>query len=157
MTNANDDLIQRLYAAFAKHDGKAMAECYAPDATFTDPVFVDLRGREPGAMWTMLTARADDLVVELLDHSADGDTGHAHWVADYTFTQTGRKVHNDVQASFRFRNGLIADQVDWFDFRAWAKQALGPAGMLLGWTPFLRNKVRRQARQGLDRFLASNP
>jgi ketosteroid isomerase-like protein len=157
VANQNDELIQRLYAAFAAHDGKAMAACYAPDAHFSDPVFVDLKGREPGAMWTMLTARAEDLVVELREHAADGDTGSAHWVADYTFTQTGRKVHNDVRAAFRFREGLIVDHVDTFDFRAWAKQALGPVGLLLGWTPMVRNKVRTQARQGLDKFLASNP
>jgi ketosteroid isomerase-like protein len=156
VTDANDELIQRLYAAFAKHDGKAMASCYAPDAHFSDPVFVDLRGREPGAMWTMLTGRAEDLTVELREHDADGDTGHAHWIANYTFTQTGRKVHNDVRAAFRFRDGLIVDHVDTFDFPRWARQALGTTGLLLGWTPMVRNKVRAQARAGLDKFLASN-
>jgi uncharacterized protein len=156
MANPNDELIQRLYAAFAAHDGVAMAACYAPDAHFSDPVFIDLHDKEPGAMWTMLTARAEDLKVELREHDADGDTGRAHWVADYTFTQTGRKVHNDVHAAFRFRDRLIVDHVDTFDFRAWAEQALGPVGLLLGWTPMVRNKVRAQARQGLDKFLASN-
>src|SRR5262249_41117213 len=41
--NPNDELIRRLYTAFASHDGPAMAACYAPDAHFSDPVFVDLR------------------------------------------------------------------------------------------------------------------
>jgi ketosteroid isomerase-like protein len=156
MANPDDELIQRFYAAFAAHDGPAMAACYAPDAHFSDPVFVDLTGKEPGAMWTMLTARADDLAVRLEDHSADGDTGTAHWLADYTFTQTGRKVHNDVRAAFRFRDGLIVDHVDTFDFHVWAKQALGTTGLLLGWTPIVKNKVRQTARAGLDKFLASS-
>jgi hypothetical protein len=34
------------------------------------------------------------------------------------------------------------------------RQALGPAGMVLGWTPLLRGKVRREARAGLDAFVA---
>ena len=53
----------------------------------------------------------------------------------------------------RFADGLIADHVDDFDFHRWARQALGTSGLLLGWTPFLRNAVRRRARAGLDEYL----
>src|SRR5215211_776213 len=127
-----------------------MAGCYAPGARFHDPVFQELRGEEPGAMWRMLTSRADDLRVELAEHDADDSTGSAHWLADYTFTQTGRPVHNDVQARFRFANGLIAEHDDSFGFHGWARQALGPAGLLLGWTPIIQGPVRRRARAGLD-------
>jgi ketosteroid isomerase-like protein len=156
MTNANDELIQRFYAAFARRDGEAMAACYAPDAHFSDPVFVDLRGEEPGAMWIMLTRRAADLEVRLVEHAAQGDTGTARWIANYTFTQTGRRVSNDVRATFRFSDGLIADHVDTFGFHRWARQALGPSGLLLGWTPAVRSAVRRRARAGLDQFLAAS-
>ena len=70
MSTAHEDLIKRFYAAFAAHDGYTMASCYAPNATFSDPVFTDLKGEEPGAMWRMLTGRADDLTVELVEHEA---------------------------------------------------------------------------------------
>ena len=150
----NDAVIQRLYGAFANRDGDTMASCYAPDASFSDPVFTDLQGAEPGAMWRMLTSQASDLRVVLLDHQADGDRGSARWRAHYTFSQTGRPVVNDVRASFRFADGLIADHRDEFDFHRWARQALGPAGLLLGWTPVLKAAVRRRARANLDEFLA---
>jgi hypothetical protein len=132
-----------------------MAACYAPGARFSDPVFTDLKGDEPGAMWRMLTARANGLEVRLAEHAADGDTGSAHWLADYTF-RTGRRVHNDVHAEFRFEDGLIAEHRDSFSFYAWSRQALGPVGLALGWSPVLRDKVRREARAGLDEFLASD-
>lgn len=154
MSHPNDELIQRFYAAFAKHDGDAMAACYTPDAHFSDPVFTDLRGAEPGAMWRMLTGRAEDLEVELVEHEAEDERGSAHWLADYTFSSTGRKVHNDVRAEFRFQDGLIAEHRDSFSFYAWSRQALGPAGLALGWTPLIHGKVKRQARAGLDEFLA---
>jgi uncharacterized protein len=154
MPEANSELIRRFYAAFAARDGSAMAELYAPDARFSDPVFPDLRGEEPGAMWRMLTGRAADLEVELVEHEADGDQGAARWIARYTFTQTGRPVENDVRASFRFAGGLIAEHRDEFDFHRWSRQALGAPGLLLGWTPLLRASVRRRARAGLDEFLA---
>jgi ketosteroid isomerase-like protein len=155
VSDATAELIRRFYAAFDAHDGDAMAAMYAPDARFSDPVFTDLRGDEPGAMWRMLTSRADDLKVDLIEHGADGDQGSARWVAHYTFTQTGRPVRNDVRASFRFADGLIAEHRDDFGFHAWSRQALGTPGLLLGWTPILRAATRRRARAQLDEFMAS--
>jgi ketosteroid isomerase-like protein len=152
VASANEALIERFYSAFDQRDGAAMAACYTPDATFSDPVFPDLRGSEPGDMWRMLTSRATDLRVELHEHEADDERGSAHWIAHYTFAQTGRPVVNDIHASFRLRGGLIAAHQDRFDFHRWARQALGRSGLLLGWTPLLRNAVRRRARAGLDEF-----
>jgi ketosteroid isomerase-like protein len=157
VTSAQSELIERFYAAFARRDGSAMAGCYTPDIRFEDPAFGELRGEEPGAMWRMLTGRAADLEVCLAGHSADGDQGSAHWLADYTFSATGRPVHNDVQARFRFRDGLICDHEDRFSFWTWSRQALGPAGLALGWTPLLRARVRREARSGLEAFRRAEP
>ena len=42
----NEELIRGLYAALGRRDGEAMARCYADGATFSDPVFVGLRGAE---------------------------------------------------------------------------------------------------------------
>lgn len=151
--DSNSALIEKFYNAFAARDGDTMASLYAPDASFRDPVFTDLTGDEPGAMWKMLTSRAEDLEVKLVDHSASDESGTAHWIATYTFTQTGRHVVNDVHAHFRFQGGLIAEHMDDFNFYKWSRQALGPAGLLLGWTPFLRSGVQKKARAGLDAFV----
>jgi len=151
-----EELIERFYGAFARHDGAAMEACYAPDVEFSDPVFGTLRGPEAGAMWRMLTGRAKDLHVELLENAAEGGRGAARWRATYTYTQTGRPVVNDVRAAFRFADGRIAGHADSFSFHAWARQALGPPGLLLGWTPVLRATVRRRARQALDEFMAAD-
>jgi ketosteroid isomerase-like protein len=148
-------LLDRFYAAFARLDGEEMAACYAPDASFSDPVFVGLHGEQPGGMWRMLTSRAKNLSVELVSRDADESAGTAHWVAQYQFAQTGRPVVNDVQSKFQFADGLITSQVDDFDFHRWSRQALGLPGLLLGWTPMLRGSVQRKARAGLDKFLAA--
>jgi ketosteroid isomerase-like protein len=148
-----DDVIERFYGAFDRRDGDAMAACYAADAHFRDPVFGELDAAETGAMWRMLTGRAADLRVELAEHESDDETGSAHWIARYTFTQTGRPVVNDVRARFRFSDGLIVEHVDRFRFWAWSRQALGTQGLLLGWTPQLRLRVHREARAGLRRWM----
>jgi hypothetical protein len=129
-----------------------MTACYAPGAHFRDPAFGDLEGEEIGAMWRMLTGRATDLKIELHEHEAGADSGSAHWIARYTFS-TGRPVVNDIQAKFRFADdGLITDHVDDFDFRKWAKQALGPMGNLVAVLPPLRSKARGKALEQLAAF-----
>jgi ketosteroid isomerase-like protein len=146
----NAELIAQLYEALNRHDGEAMARLYDPEGRFHDPAFGELTGAEAGDMWRMLTGRAEDLKVELAEHSAEGDTGTAHWIATYTFS-TGRHVVNDVQARFRFRDGLITDHEDTFSLWHWARQALGPPGLLLGLPP-LNQVVRRRARGDLADF-----
>ena len=150
--DANRATIERLYAAFGECNGSAMTACYAPGAHFHDPAFGDLEGDDVGAMWRMLTGRATDLKIELHEHEAGEDSGSAHWIARYTFS-TGRPVVNDIQARFRFADdGKIADHVDDFDFRKWAKQALGPMGNLIAVLPPLRSKARAKALEQLAAF-----
>jgi ketosteroid isomerase-like protein len=149
----NAELIRDLYEAMDRHDGEAMARLYDPDGRFSDPAFGELSGAEAGDMWRMLTGRAEDLSVELAEHSAEGDTGTARWIARYTFTRTGRPVVNDVRARFRFRDGRIVEHRDSFPFWAWARQALGPPGLVLGLPP-LNLLIRRRAREDLSKFRA---
>lgn len=151
-SRANAAVIESLYAALGRRDGEAMAACYLPDARFSDPAFGELRGEDVGRMWRMLTARASEIEVDLLEHEAGEGSGSAHWVARYPFAATGRRVMNDVRAEFRFREGRIAEHDDRFDLRRWAAQALGPRGRMLGMTPLLPRVVQRQARGQLARF-----
>ena len=152
--SANEETIRRFYAAFQKRDAATMASCYAPDVRFSDPVFTDLRGGDAGAMWKMLCERGKDLKIEFSGVSADGATGRAHWEAWYTFSTTGRKVHNVIDATFEFRDGMIVKHTDRFDLYRWSRQALGVAGVLLGWSPLLQNKVRAMAAKGLADYRA---
>ena len=153
MPTPNEELLERFYGAFSRRDGAGMEACYTPDVSFSDPVFTDLHGAEAGGMWRMLTGRAKDLEVELLEHEADDERGSARWRATYTYSQTGRPVVNDVRSEMRFDDaGLIVLQRDEFDFWRWARQALGTTGLLLGWTPVLKHSVRDKARAGLAAF-----
>jgi len=150
---ATDELIHRLYQELSRRDHQAMAACYTADATFCDPVFPRLRGLEVAGMWRMLCQRATDLRIEFRDVATDGVRGSAHLEAWYTWSATGRPVHNVIEAGFRFRDGLIEAQVDRFDLYRWSRMALGVRGTLLGWTPMVQGAIRRQAGSALRRFL----
>jgi ketosteroid isomerase-like protein len=153
----NAQLIAKFYAAFDRRDGQAMQACYTGDVEFSDEVFPELKGPRAGGMWRMLCAQAKDLRVVASRIEADDTTGTAHWDATYTFTATGRKVRNSIEARFEFKDGLISRHTDSFDFWAWSKQALGFAGTALGWSPLLKYKVRKTAAKALEKFLAENP
>jgi hypothetical protein len=147
--------IHRFYTAFAELDDATMAACYAEDARFEDEAFVLSGRREIGGMWGMLceTTREKGRDVWKLEFSRVTEHS-AHWVAHYRFSATGRIVTNRIDAAFTFTpQGLIATHRDRFDFWGWSRQALGAPGLLLGWTPFLRGKVRQQAAATLRKYL----
>lgn len=150
----NAALIARFYTAFEACDAEAMAACYSDDVVFEDPAFGELHGEHARNMWRMLCARASDLRIEASAIRADDQEGSAHWEAWYGFSQTGRRVHNRIDARFRFRDGLICEHRDHFDLWRWSRQALGLPGLLLGWSSTLQDKVRNQARANLARFEA---
>ncbi len=155
MRDAHNALITEFYSAFQRLDADAMAACYTDDVVFSDPAFGELRGRDAGDMWRMLTTRAKDFSLTFDSVRSDDTRGSAHWVATYLFSATGNTVVNDIQARFVFRDGKICEHHDSFDLWRWSRQALGTKGLLLGWTPLVKNAVRAQARKGLKAFQAS--
>ena len=152
MPHPNTQLINRLYTSLAARDGAAMGAGYADDARFSDPVFRDLDAPGVRAMWAMLCSRATDLTVETSGIEADDTRGKARWIATYTFSKTGRRVRNVIDAEFEFRDGQIVRHTDTFDLWRWAGMALGAKGTLLGWTPLVQNAIRSEAMRGLEIF-----
>lgn len=152
--NRNEETIHRFYKAFADRDYRGMQDCYAAHAVFSDPVFRRLDAAQVKSMWEMLLRSAGDIQVSHRQVQADETKGSADWDAVYTFSATGRRVHNRVHARFVFdSDGKIIEHRDQFSFHAWARQALGITGLLLGWTSFLRNKVHANAMNKLREFM----
>lgn len=149
----NARVIETFYTSFQRRDIEGLVACYHPDVVFNDPVFRDLRGDRARGMWRMLGARASSLEITFRDVSADDERGRAHWEAIYPYGPAQRRVHNVIDASFRFRDGKIIEHTDVFDLHRWAGMALGLPGKLLGWLPPMQRAIRRKAGAQLDRFL----
>jgi ketosteroid isomerase-like protein len=152
----NDQLIKDFYDAFNRGDYAFMQQAYHPQATFYDPVFQELDATRVTAMWQMLLTASKDLKVMGSEVTSDQSTGSCRWDAWYTFSRTGRKVHNIVHAKFQFKDGKIFRHEDQFDLWRWARQALGLSGLLLGWSGAVQNKVRITAKSSLDKFLQAS-
>ncbi|MFZ1807859.1 MAG: nuclear transport factor 2 family protein [Cyclobacteriaceae bacterium] len=153
----NSELLTKFYTAFQKKDWKQMQECYHDEIHFNDPVFPDLHGRKAKAMWHMLTVASTDLVLTFSNVKTNSEKGTCHWEAIYSFSKTGRKVHNKIDADFIFKDGLIIKHDDHFDLWKWSRMALGFPGVLLGWTPFMTKKIQLMAEKNLSIFISKNP
>lgn len=151
----NEQLIITFYKAFQQKDYKTMQTCYADTAVFNDEVFVNLNATEVKAMWEMLCKKGKDLELVYSNVKSTDNTGSADWTATYSFSKTNRKVINRIHASFEFANGKIIKHTDQFEFYTWASQALGITGSLLGWSSFLKNKIRKEGRKNLITFMAN--
>lgn len=146
-------VIRGFYEAFKISDAEAMVSHYHEDAEFSDPAFVGLKGEEVKNMWRMLIERGKgQLQIEYSDIREEGNKVYAHWEAKYLFSQTSREVHNKIDAQFEFKDGKIIKHTDNFDFWKWSAMALGNTGKLLGWSPLVKNKVRKQCRYLLDNY-----
>ncbi len=131
-----------------------MGNCYHPEVKFYDPVFEDLQGKEVTMMWKMLVERSKgNLTINFNNVVGDDKSGSASWEALYAFSKTGRMVHNKIEASFEFADGRILKHTDTFSLWRWSSMALGMTGILLGFTPLVKNKIRRQSQQLLKKYI----
>ncbi len=153
----NEQVIHRFYQAFQKLDYKTMQDCYRLDVVFSDPVFGLLQNGEPQAMWQMLCTRATDFTltygkIKLIDD----EYASCEWVATYLFSASKRKIINKITAHVRIVDGKIIEHTDQFNLYRWARQAFGFSGILLGWTSWMQNKIRHNARASLKNFIKNN-
>jgi len=149
------DTINEFYTAFQQGDAERMTSLYHEMIIFTDPVFGELTSKQAGNMWRMLvTLSKGNLKLTFSDiREEDDGTVTAQWQAVYPFGPDRRMVTNKVQAHFTFREEKIILHVDDFSFYRWASMALGTPGMLLGWTPWLKNKVRKKSLKALQKYI----
>lgn len=148
-------IIETFYTGLSELDADKMISCYHEDIVFEDPGFGQLKGDRAKGMWRMLCKNAKNFKVEFSQVEANEENGTAHWEAWYTFSKTGRSVHNIIDAQFEFKDGKIIKHIDHFNLHRWASQAIGWKGRLLGSTSFFKKKLIQQTNTLLDKFMAS--
>lgn len=150
----NKEIIKKFYTSFSNGNIKGMLECYHKDVIFQDPVFGKLERERAFKMWEMLLSqKKEDTIINFNNAQATNEIGKANWVAEYVYGAKKRKIINRVQANFKFKNGKIIEHFDFFDLWKWTKQAFGITGFLIGWTPFMKNKIQQTTNKRLDEFI----
>ncbi|MFC0605818.1 nuclear transport factor 2 family protein [Winogradskyella pulchriflava] len=150
-----EEVIAKFYNAFNNLDAETMVSCYHDAIIFEDSAFGVLRGNRAKAMWMMLceSQKGKDFKVSHSNIKVNDKEGSVHWEAYYTFSKTGRKVHNKIDAEFKFKDGLIINHKDKFNLHGWAKQAMGLKGLLFGGMGFFRSKLNSQTNYLLDKYM----
>jgi ketosteroid isomerase-like protein len=149
--------IDRFYNAFARADGLTMALCYHPMVSFADPLFPDLRGAHAAMLWPMLMSDAVlgmsqiELTYEIM--AADERKAQIKWEAKYR--QRKRQVRQQALSTLTFWDDKIVRQIDEFPFWAWARQARGMSGLLLGGLPPYQRFQQARAHSELEAFMRS--
>ncbi len=147
-----NNIIEQFYSAFQKLDADKMVEHYHHEVEFEDPAFGKLKGNKAKNMWRMLCKSSKELEITFSNIISDDTKGSVNWEAKYTFSKTGRKVHNRISAEFEFKDGKIIKHKDKFNLHRWASHAFGFKGLLAGWTPQFKSKLNMETNKLLDIF-----
>ncbi|QHX36311.1 nuclear transport factor 2 family protein [Spiroplasma sp. BIUS-1] len=147
-------VISNFYEAFKVGDYKKMVSIYSPKVKFQDPTFGELNYEEVKAMWTMLVSTRETSKFEVnFTVEEKNERIVVIWKATYLFSPNKRRVVNIVTSKMETENGLIIKHVDSFNFKRWAKQAVGFAGALFGNAKWFQNKVKSGAREKLFAYM----
>ena len=149
----NARLLEKFYASVQAHDHRAAATAIIRALLFEDIAFKLPDKQMIHAMWHMISET--DLQLSYAIETADDRHGSARWIADYTFRDTGRKVHNELRSKFTFKDGVIIAQRDDCDAWSWGMQAFGPVKGVLSW--LFPGKRRKKAMEKLDAFIERHP
>jgi len=150
----NKEIITKFYNAFSNHNAGIMADFYDDNIQFEDPAFGILKGNKAKNMWKMLIEISKgNLKITVDNIKSDENFGSADWKAEYIFSQTKRKVVNNVHAEFQFENGKIIKHKDSFDFYKWSCQALGIIGCLVGKSKVFKFILKKRTNSMLKKYM----
>lgn len=151
----NEEIITKFYNAFTNHNAEIMASFYDDNIEFEDPAFGILKGKKAKIMWKMLIEISKgNLNISFDNIKSDKNFGSVDWKAEYIFSQTKRKVVNNVHAEFEFQNGKIIKHKDSFDFYKWSCQALGIIGCFVGKSKIFKFIFKRKTNSMLNNYIS---
>ncbi|MEX1147696.1 MAG: SgcJ/EcaC family oxidoreductase [Sphingomonadales bacterium] len=131
MTNANEKLLDDMYAAWRAHDAEKVASYYAQDCVYEDMAMgVVNRGRDGVLNFAReVYGTMPDFRVEYETRFATETDGAGQWIITATWNgpfegvdRTGRKVRFTGLSLYRFRDGKISHAKDCWDFSVMMKQ-----------------------------------
>ncbi len=151
-------VVKHFFDAFARSDWREMARCYHDKASFSDPVFTDLRAERIVYMWFLLlgdrkvgmpvSPSMTDLKLEYQILFGDERKAQVQWTANYRYGT--KSVKTEVLSTLAIWDDKIVRHVDEFPFWQWSRQSQGLFGLMFGAMPWYQASVQRSAQSRLD-------
>ena len=144
----NSDKVKDFFKALNQGDYKSANELYHPNAIYEDEIF-SFKGFEIHALWYTATRPGMDMSADCISIEEVGDKVICIWKMSYTIDSINRKIELQEKATFFFDGDKVIKHIDEYDFWSWCIQAFGLPGRLFGWSKWLRNRVRFQAKKSV--------
>ncbi len=149
-------IVTQFFEAFAKHDWRSIARCYHDKASYSDPLFPDLRGERIVYMWYQMLGTAgakqthsmNDLNLEYRILFGDERKAQVEWTANYVYA--GRYVRIEGLTTLAIWDDKIVRHVNEYNFWRWIRQAKGLTGLVFGGLPAYQRNVQRSAQSLVD-------
>ncbi len=142
------DLVKQFYDALNRGDYKFVNRLYHSDARYKDEIF-DFQGAEIHALWYSATRPEMKLFAKLESIHEENDKVVTEWIMTYTLDVINRRISLREKGTFVFQGEKIIKHTDEYDFWSWCTQAFGIIGRALGWSVWLQNRVKKQARKSV--------
>jgi hypothetical protein len=142
-------LVERFFNAFGNGDWRTMARCYHDKASFTDPIFPDLRGEQIVYYWHQWFKENEGIKLNYSQLFADERKAQVQWNVRYTYQ--GRAVKHDATSTLAIWDDQIVRHVDEFALGGYLRQREGLLTGLLSGIPLVHQRVQRSARSRLDK------
>jgi hypothetical protein len=141
----------RLLDCVRARDVAGIAECYAHDAVYSDPVLGDLHPGQARLIWPLKLAHMRRMQLSYVIDDISLLSARVSSRVAYDFFPTGRSVQMRLHTLLVFRGGLIVRHDDEFDLASWRRMALGPSERLGTLLPSWRRRVRQATDALLSR------
>lgn len=141
-------VVNRFFESYQRSDWQSMARCYHDKASFSDPIYPDLREENIVYLWFSRLSKHQSIDLQYRVVFADERKAQVEWTAISPFN--GKAVKIEGLSTFALWDETIVRHVDEFSFVKWSRQAQGLKGWLLGGSRFYQARVQRSARSQLE-------
>jgi hypothetical protein len=141
---------ERLYRAVSETKLVAIRRCYAPTASYADPVLGELGIGSARLVWPVIFAQMQRPLWRFAIEDVGLFSARVHSRIDFVFAATGRPVSLDVISCLGVRGGRIIRHEDGFDVGASLSMALTLRQRLALWMPGGGARLMQHARDAIN-------